>query len=78
MQPSTLVLNALVLLNEQLMNNDAFCGYNNDQDGTVRLLNELWTIFYDSQMLPFQDTLETPEELVNAWFEQFYSEMEAA
>jgi hypothetical protein len=78
METSTLVLTALAQLNEQLTTDDGFCGYNDDQDGTVRLLNELWTIYYDSQMLPFQDALGCPEELVNAWYEQFYADEEAA
>ena len=76
METSVLVLAALAQLNAQLITDDGFCGYNDDQDGTARLLDELWTIYYGSQMLPFQDALDCPEELVNAWFEQFYADNE--
>ena len=42
MENSTLVLTALVQLNDELLNDDAFCGYNDDPEGTARLLDELW------------------------------------
>lgn len=76
METSILVLTALAQLNAQLITDDGFCGYNDDQDGTARLLNELWAIYYEGQMLPSQDALDYPEELVNAWFEQFYADNE--
>ena len=68
METSTLVLTALLQLNAQLMNDDAFCGYTDDHDGTARLLSELWDIYY----APFHRA-ELPEELVNAWYENFYA-----
>jgi hypothetical protein len=46
MEPSTLVLTALLQLNEQLRQEDAFCGYLDDHAGTARLLAELWDLYY--------------------------------
>jgi hypothetical protein len=72
MEPSTLVLTALLQLNEQLRTDDAFCGYMDDHDGTARLLEELWDLYY----APLHRA-ELPEELVNAWYEQFFQDAAA-
>jgi hypothetical protein len=74
MTPSTLVLTALALLNEQLVNDDAFMGYDDTQDGTVQLLSELWDIY-----LAFHpdSRAERPEELVESWYEDFYAQQAA-
>jgi hypothetical protein len=67
MEPSSLVLTALVALNEDLRTEEAFQGYNDDFEGTGRLLQELWDLYY----APFPRA-ETPEELVNAWYENTF------
>jgi len=67
MEPSSLVLTALVALNEDLRTEEAFQGYNDDFEGTGRLLQELWDLYY----APFLRA-ETPEELVNAWYENTF------
>jgi|688.fasta_scaffold60228_8 hypothetical protein len=72
MEPSTLVLTALLQLNEQLRQDDAFCGYLDDHAGTGRLLAELWDLYY-----AHMDRPESPEQLVDAWYENEY-EGEAA
>jgi hypothetical protein len=64
MEPSTLVLTALLQLNEQLRQEDAFCGYLDDHAGTARLLAELWDLYY-----AHMDRPESPEQLVDAWYE---------
>ncbi len=64
MEPSTLVLTALLQLNEQLRTDDAFCGYLDDHDGTGRLLADLWELYYSAF-----HRAETPEELVVAFYE---------
>ena len=70
MTPSTLVLTACLQLNQDLRDNDAFMGYNDDADGTASLLAELWDMY-----LAFHpdSRAETPEELVNSWYEDFYA-----
>ena len=72
MENSTLVLTALVQLNDELLNDDAFCGYNDDPEGTARLLDELWglvpTVAFDA----------TPDDLVTAWYDQFFADEVAA
>jgi len=67
MQPSTLVLTALLQVHTQIVDDYGFCGYIDDADGTARLLAELWDLYY----APFHRA-ETPEELVNAWYESVY------
>jgi hypothetical protein len=67
METSTLVLTALVQLNDNLINDDAFCGYVDDYKGTARLLDELWDLYYAQFIRP-----ETPEELIDVWFENFF------
>jgi hypothetical protein len=67
METSTLVLTALVQLNDNLINDEAFCGYDDDYKGTARLLDELWDLYYAQFIRP-----ETPEELVDVWFENFF------
>ncbi len=67
MEPSSLVLTALVALNEDLRTEEAFQGYNDDFEGTGRLLQELWDLYYASF-----HRAETPEELVNAWYENTF------
>ena len=66
MNPSTLVLTACLQLNEQLRDNDAFAGYNDDEDGTSQLLAQLWDMY-----LAFHPDCraETPEELEECWYE---------
>ena len=63
MQPSTLVLTALLQLNEDMRDNDAFLGYTDDAAGTVRLLEELWEQY---SLLPSMDA--TADDLVEAWY----------
>jgi hypothetical protein len=74
MENSTIILKAAALLNEELLHDEAFCGYSDDQHDLQRLLGELWDIFYVSQFFPFTD----PEELVSAWYENFYAQQEEA
>jgi hypothetical protein len=74
MTPSTLVLTALAQLNEQLVNDDAFMGYDDDIDGTCQLLADLWSIYEAFQP---DSRAETPEELVNSWYEDFYAQQAA-
>ena len=74
MTPSTLVLTALAQLDAQLQTDDAFCGYTPDADGTTQLLADLWSIY--EAFLP-DSRAETPEELVNSWYEDFYAEQAA-
>ena len=71
MNPSTLVLTACVQLNEQLRDNDAFSGYNDNEDGTVRLLAELWDIYNANG--PFGQA-ELPEELMECWYNSFFAQ----
>ncbi len=71
MQPSTLVLTACLQLHNQIVDDDGFCGYLDDHQGTTQLLNELWDLYY----APFQRA-ETPEELVAAWYEDIYAKMD--
>jgi len=71
MENSTLVLTALVTLNGDLMNDDAFAGYTDDHEGTARLLTELWDLVY-----AHGDPLPTPEMLVEAWYDAFYAQCE--
>lgn len=68
MESSTLILTALTLLNEELTNDDGFNGYNDDLEGTTRLLNELWEL-YSTAYFPAED----PEDLVTAWYENFFA-----
>lgn len=67
MQTSTLVLTALAQLNEELLNDDGFCGYNDDLEGTARLLDELWGI------VPHVAFDATVEDLITAWYDQFFA-----
>ena len=67
METSTLVLTALVQLNDNLINDDGFAGYNDDSKGTEQLHNQLWDLYYAQFYRP-----ETPEELVDIWFENFF------
>jgi hypothetical protein len=69
MEPSTLVLAALSLLNEQIRDNDAFCGYEDNWAGTSRLLDELWELYTANSPKP-----ANPNELVCAWLEELYPE----
>ncbi len=68
MESSTLILTALAQLNEELISDDGFDGYNDDLEGTTRLLDELWTL-YSASHFPAED----PEELVSAWYENFFA-----
>ena len=65
MQPSTLVLSAVLEIHKQIVDDDGFCGYLDDQDGTAQLLNEVWDLYYAQFNRP-----DTVEELVNLWFDQ--------
>ncbi len=67
METSTLVLTALLQLNDSLIKDEAFQGYEDDNKGTQRLLDELWDLYYAQFIRP-----ETPEELVDIWFENFF------
>lgn len=67
MQTSTLVLTALAQLNEELINDDAFCGYNDDPEGTARLLDELWA------QVPHVAFDATPDDLIDAWYSHFFA-----
>ena len=66
-QLSTFVLTALTQLDDQLQNDDAFMGYTPDAAGTAQLLSELWDIFTSDNPAAW----DCPEELVNAWYENF-------
>lgn len=70
METSTLILTALLQLNDELKDDDSFCGYTDDHEGTARLLSELWDIAYTAICEPWQDEFTSPQELVNAWYEQ--------
>ena len=72
-QLSTFVLTALLQLDDQLQNNDAFCGYSPNPDGTAQLLEDLWDIFTSENPASWA----CPEELVEAWYTHF-EESEAA
>ncbi len=63
METSTLVLTALLQLNEEIRDNDAFLGYTDNHKGTGRLLSELWEIYTSSGPQP-----QSPSELVDAWY----------
>jgi hypothetical protein len=52
------------------VDDSGFCGYLDDHEGTTQLLNELWDLYY----APFHRA-ETPEELVNAWYENAYAQL---
>jgi hypothetical protein len=67
METSTLVLTALLQLNDNLINDDAFCGYDDDSKGTEQIHNQLWDLYYAQFIRP-----ETPEELVDIWFENYF------
>ena len=67
MENSTLILTALLQLNEELRTNDAFCGYNDDHNGTQKLLEELWDLYYAQYIRP-----ETAQEMVDIWYENFF------
>ncbi len=69
MEPSTLVLTACLALNEDLRTEEAFQGYNDDHEGTGRLLAELWEVYYGAFV-----RAETPEELCAAWYEQTFED----
>jgi hypothetical protein len=73
METSTLVLTALAALNEDLLNDDAFAGYSGEHDEVQRLLTELYDLVY-----AHGDPLPTAALLVDAWYEQFYADQEAA
>ena len=69
-QLSTFVLTALLQLDDQLQNNDAFCGYSANAEGNAQLLAELWDIFTSNNPASWA----CPEELVEAWYEDFYNQ----
>jgi hypothetical protein len=69
METSTLVLTALATLNGELLNDDAFAGYSGEHDEVQRLLTELYDLIY-----AHGDPLPTVTLLVEAWYDQFYSE----
>lgn len=71
MNPSTLVLTACLQLNEELRDNDAFAGYNDDAEGTARLLAELWDIYNANGPV---GQAELPEELVECWYNTFFAD----
>ena len=67
MQPSTLVLTALLQLHQELSHDDGFAGYEGDADAQARLLAELW-----EQYLAHPFPAEHPQELVDGWYFSFY------
>ncbi len=73
MEPSTLVLTALRQLHGELLEDEAFAGYDGDAYGQARLLGELWEQ-YNTNPVP----AENPQELVDGWYLGFYQSEEAA
>ena len=69
-QLSTFVLTALLQLDDQLQNDDAFCGYSANAEGNAQLLEELWDIFTSENPASWA----CPEELVEAWYTNFYNQ----
>ena len=67
MENSTLVLTAALTLNGELLNDDAFAGYSDDEETLQRLMTELWNLVY-----AHGEPLPTPALLVEAWFDQCY------
>ena len=67
MENTTLVLTAAALLNAELLNDDAFAGYSDDEETLQRLMTELWNLVY-----AHGDPLPTPALLVEAWFDSCY------
>ena len=72
MENTTLVLTAAALLNSELLNDDAFAGYSDDEETLQRLMTELWNLVY-----AHGEPLPTPALLVEAWFDSCYLEAEA-
>ena len=70
MQPSTLVLTATLELHNQIVDDDGFCGYNDDQVDSERLLNDMWELFYRER-----DHIETPDDLVQFWWDALLDEV---
>ena len=71
MEPSTLVLSALLQLHVDMHGNDAFCGYEGDAAAQTELLAELWEAYYAAPSAP-----ETAEALIVAWYEITFPEEE--
>ena len=70
MENSTFVLTALLRLNEELLTDDAFCGYNDDPEGTARLLDELWGL--NAHLTTFS----TVDDLIDAWYTNHFAKEE--
>jgi hypothetical protein len=73
MENTTLVLTAALTLNGQLLNDDAFAGYSDDEETLQRLMTELWNLVY-----AHGEPLPTPALLVEAWYDSCYMEAEVA
>ena len=71
MDSSVIVIGALSQLNDDLRDNDAFAGYNDDEDGTSQLLAQLWDVYlaYDPNFRS-----EHPQELVACWYLSFFAD----
>ena len=67
MENTTLVLTAAALLNEDLLNDDAYQGYSDDQLSLSRLLTELWDLVY-----AHGEPVPSAELLVEAWYDSYY------
>ena len=64
MQPSTLVLTATLQLHNEIIDDDGFNGYSDDQADSVTLLNDMWELFYENR-----DHIDTPNDLVQFWYD---------
>lgn len=71
--PSTTatVLTALTTLHSQLIDDDAFCGYDGGPEATTRLLTELWDCVESWHQ-------QSASDLVDAWYVAAFQAMHAA
>ena len=65
--PATLLLQAALILDENLRENVAFQGYTGDAADVTRLLAQLCEIYGAPQPV---GPCEHPQELVEAWYEE--------
>ena len=67
MQPSTLVLLALLNLNTELTAYPGLCTYVDSSEGTLKLLEQLWDIYRESPK-----SYTTVGFLTETWYEKHY------
>ena len=67
MQPSTLVLLALLNLNTELTAYPGLCTYEDSPEGTLRVLGQLWEIYLESPK-----SFTTVGFLTESWYEKHY------